>query len=255
MLRFGTSRPRLTELAQNFASPQPAEVTVFAQMMGEADRASLEFRFPTPPSPYSRLDGCYAGYELVATVTPPGLTGPVTIKRYVNSESCWVGSNPQFTIAGVDSCSFGPPPYDDTGFNVSTNPSKNPKGQVFNLDAVGFYPFEGVNNPPYRHRVNFETYTVGPDGIKISQTIKFYVRLSCQTNSKGVGVFSQDVSGDNILGTGVTPLTWNLQPKLCTPETVLRWDRPDASVRPNDVRLQVIENTGQSVHRILCIEV
>jgi hypothetical protein len=34
----------MTELAQNFASPQPAEVTVFAQMMGEADRASLEFR-------------------------------------------------------------------------------------------------------------------------------------------------------------------------------------------------------------------
>ena len=44
-------------------------------------------------------------------------------------------------------------------------------------------------------------------------------------------------------------------PKLCTPETVLRWERPTASVRPNDVRLQVIENTGQSVHRILCTEV
>jgi len=29
----------------------------------------------------------------------------------------------------------------------------------------------------------------------------------------------------------------------------------DASVRPNDVRLQVIETTGQSVHRILCTEV
>jgi hypothetical protein len=29
----------------------------------------------------------------------------------------------------------------------------------------------------------------------------------------------------------------------------------DASVRPNDICLQVIENAGQSVHRILCTEV
>jgi hypothetical protein len=44
-------------------------------------------------------------------------------------------------------------------------------------------------------------------------------------------------------------------PKLCTPETVLEMGAADAPVRPNDVRLQVIENTGQSVHRILCTEV
>lgn len=95
---------------------------------------------------------------------------------------------------------------------MSTDPSKDSTGagQVFNLDAVGFYE-KGpvVYNPPYRHRVNFETYAVGPDGIKISKTINFYVRLSCQTNSNGVGFFSQDVSGDNILGTGTTPLSWN----------------------------------------------
>jgi hypothetical protein len=34
----------MTELAQNFTSPQPTEVKVFAQMMGGADRASIEFR-------------------------------------------------------------------------------------------------------------------------------------------------------------------------------------------------------------------
>jgi hypothetical protein len=188
-------------------------VQTFFHDFGETLLGMQSGGFPHPPPPYTgAANGCYAGYELVATVAPPSITGPVTIMRTVNSESCWVGSNPQFSIAGIDNCDLGSPPYDDTGKNISTNPSKDPNGQVFNLDAVGFYDVGPVAyNPPYRHRVNFETYAVGPDGIKISKTINFYVRVSCQSNSKGVGFFSQDVSGDNILGTGVTPLTWNLQ--------------------------------------------
>jgi hypothetical protein len=98
----------------------------------------------------------------------------------------------------------------DTGDFVSTNPSEE-NGQVFNLDHPGYWPFYGVNNPPYRQRVNFETYVVGPDGSQISSKINFYVRLSCQNNPNGVAFFSQDVAGDNILGTGTTPTTPDLK--------------------------------------------
>ena len=156
-------------------------------------------------------NGCYAGYELVATVTPSSFTGPVTIKRYVNSEACWIGSSPQFNDPSLDSCNHLFPPIDDTGNWFSTNPSKDPNGQVFNLDHPGYYPFTGANNSPYRQRVNFETYVVDPDGDQISTKINFYTRLSCQNNSNGVAFFSLDVPGDNILGTGTTPTTWNLQ--------------------------------------------
>ena len=186
----------------------------FLDNFGETLLGMQSGGFPLPPPPYNdaSANGCYAGYELVATVTPPDFTGPVTIRRNVDSESCWIGSNPQFPNTPTNPCGWGSPPYDDTGENVSTDPSKDPtgQGQVFNLDAVGFYKKgQVVYSPPYRHRVNFETYAVGPDGIKISRTINFYVRLSCQTNPSGVGFFSQDVSGDNRLGTGTTPLSWN----------------------------------------------
>jgi len=186
-------------------------VQTFLHNFGETLLGMQSGGFPEPPPPDNgALNGCYAGYELVATVTPSDFTGPVTIRRNVNSESCWVGSNPQFPDTPTNPCGFGSPPYDDTGDSISTDPS-TATGQVFNLDAVGYYGSHVVYNPPYRHRVNFETYAVGPDGIKISKTINFYVRLSCQTNSDGVGFFSQDVPGDNILGTGTTPLSLNLQ--------------------------------------------
>jgi hypothetical protein len=148
-----------------------------------------------PPNP-----GCIAGYELVGTVTPKTSTGPVTIKRSILSHGCYLGSQPITT-----GCSTG----DDTGNLITTDPSADSKGQVFNLDAAGYYfmPTPIPSNVPLRDRVNFETFAVGPDGTPISRKIKFYVRLSCQSNPSGTPYFNQDISGDNLLGTGTTPIT------------------------------------------------
>jgi len=60
------------------------------------------------------------------------------------------------------------------------------------------------------YRINFYTYAALPDGTQISPNYYFYVRLSCTRNTFGYQ-FVNDVPGDNQIGSGTTPLTWNLQ--------------------------------------------
>ena len=154
---------------------------------------------------------CVAGNELAATVTPRTFPGPVTIKRFVKSQSCY--SDQTQYDCGV---SIG----DDTGGLLTTNPQLqtaggNANGQVFNLDLPGFSgSYVTFSSVPLRDRVNFEAYAVGPDNnTQISRKIKYYVRLSCVSNSQGVPYFSTvpNISNDNQIGFGVTPTTWNLK--------------------------------------------
>jgi hypothetical protein len=54
---------------------------------------------------------------------------------------------------------------------------------------------------------------VGTDGTsQISRKIRYYVRLSCISNSQGVPYFSTvpNISNDNQIGFGTTPTTWDL---------------------------------------------
>lgn len=144
-------------------------------------------------------NACVAGNELVGVVTPSTSTGPATIKRFVVSVACYVGSQ---QVQG-SKCVTG----DDTGGMITTNPS-DAGGDIFNLDLPGVY------NPtatPARLRVNFIAYAVGPDGVTpISPTISYFARISCLSN--GIAAFSYDANpGDNQIGLGTTSLTWNLQ--------------------------------------------
>jgi hypothetical protein len=64
----------------------------------------------------------------------------------------------------------------------------------------------------YRYRTNFSAYATLPDGSVASPSFGyfFYVRFSCQLTGPGY-VFVNDVPGDNQIGLGSTPTTWNLQ--------------------------------------------
>ena len=128
------------------------------------------------------------------------------MKRIIDSEVCYEGTVP-------NNC--GNPPRDDTGVQITTNPQAgNANGQVYNVDAPGFYgPGTTFSSTPLRLRVNFEAYAVGPDGkIPISPKIYYYVRISCISNSKGTALFSYDAGGtDNQINSGTTPTTWNLK--------------------------------------------
>jgi hypothetical protein len=147
-------------------------------------------------------NGCIGGNELVGVVQPSTSTGPVTIERTLASEGCYLGS-------AVIECAQGP--GDDTGDLITTNPQDfGASGQVYNLDTPGVLNLETTT--PTRVRYNFTAYAVGPDGsTQISNSLSYYVRLSCMNNSSGVAGFSTDVSADNQIGLGTTKTTWNLQ--------------------------------------------
>jgi hypothetical protein len=66
----------------------------------------------------------------------------------------------------------------------------------------------------YRYRTNFSAYATLPDGSLASASpgFFFYVRFSCQFTGPGyVFVNDPNVPGDNQIGSGSTPTTWNLQ--------------------------------------------
>jgi hypothetical protein len=153
-------------------------------------------------------NACVAGSELDAKVEPSTASGPITIKRFINSEGCWLGSN-------LTSCQH--PLGDDTGDWFTTDPQQNTpggnaNGHVYNLDGG-----PGVIDPPsanpVRVRFNFVAYAVAPDGTKISPELNYYVRLSCQNNSSGVAEFvtEPDITGDNQIGLGTTKTTFDLK--------------------------------------------
>ena len=143
---------------------------------------------------------CVAGNELDGIVTPTTTTGPVTIKRFLISQGCYLGQKTTSCQGAVG---------DDTGNWIAQDPGGN-AGTVYNLDAPGIY-FNGTTATPVRIRYNFQAYAVGPDGVTpISAPLSYFVRLSC-TNT-GVAQLSYDASStDNQIGLGTTPITWNLK--------------------------------------------
>ena len=63
----------------------------------------------------------------------------------------------------------------------------------------------------YRFRPNFSEYGTA-DGVTVSAApVNYYVRLSCKFDSSGNPSLDTTVSGDNQIGIGTTPTTWNLQ--------------------------------------------
>lgn len=150
------------------------------------------------------VPGCFGAFEAVGTITPSSYPGTVILRRQFLSDAGYTNS----TRTGGSTT-----PRDDTTDpkGRDDNPqSTSPPGKVYDLDAPG----TGTSAPPgsniYRYRANFYEYAALPDGTIISSSYNFYVRVSCTKTSSGYQ-FVNDVSGDNQIGSGTTPLTWNLQ--------------------------------------------
>jgi len=150
------------------------------------------------------VPGCFGALEAVGTITPSTYTGTVILHRRHVSDAAYTNS----TNTG-----YSTSPSDDTTDPAGRDDdpqSGGSAGKVYDLDAPG----TGSTAPPgsniYRYRGNFYEYAALPDGTIVSSSYNFYVRVSCTKTSSGYQ-FVNDVSGDNQIGPGTTPLTWNLQ--------------------------------------------
>jgi hypothetical protein len=93
---------------------------------------------------------------------------------------------------------------------MDSNPqSGGSNGKVYSVDAPGIGPSLADGNT-YRARLNFFAWGELPDVTAVSPNYSFYLRVSCQKTANGF-VFINDVPGDNQIGVGSTPTTWNLQ--------------------------------------------
>jgi hypothetical protein len=152
-----------------------------------------------PSGPYG---GCAIGYETIGYLTPSIYAGNVTLHRYIVSRSIYTNSTNGGNLMPGDDTS--PPEWRDD------NPqSGGSAGKVYDLDDPVVAPLS-VDGNTYRTRINFYAYAELPDGTQISPNYYFFVRLSCTKTAFGYQ-FVSDVTGDNQIGSGTTPLTWNLQ--------------------------------------------
>ena len=146
---------------------------------------------------------CTIGYEGVGAVTPSGYTGTITLVRTKGGKD-YKGSNGQ-TLD--QSFANGTNDTSDPSLEDTDPQSGGSAGKVYDLDAPGRKP---ATSEIWRKRMNFFENAQLPDGTYVATEVPFYVRLSCVWHSGG-NTFATDVTGDNVLNSGTTPTTWNLQ--------------------------------------------
>ena len=147
------------------------------------------------------LDGldCFIGYQATGALNPSDYSGTVTLVR-TKQGSDYDG------VTGTTLLDSYPAGTDDSSeavFEVTTPTN----GVVYDLDAPFQLPSQ---NQIWRKRMNFFENAQLPDGTYVATEVPFYVRFSCKWGSGG-STFSTDVAGDNVLGTGTTKTSWNLQ--------------------------------------------
>jgi hypothetical protein len=144
--------------------------------------------------------GCDLGVETVGNVNPSVYTGQVIIHRTRVARADYKNSTNIGNPGTVDDTSL-------PSFRDDDPQSGGSAGKVYDLDAPGVTP---TDSNTYRERWNFYTYAALPDGTPISPNYYFYARVSCTKTVLGYQLVN-DVPGDNQIGPGTTPLTWNLQ--------------------------------------------
>ena len=150
--------------------------------------------------------------EIKATILPSDWDGPAKLQRERVE-------NRRFNDQTLEIRQVGCP---DTTSDISlmdTNPqSDNSQGKIYDYDAPGI--LLGPTNPvgtKLRRRTNFRQWLTvnqnngtGPADVRLSADINWYERISVILNSGGVNAVLNDVTGDNVLGSGSTNLGWDL---------------------------------------------
>lgn len=157
--------------------------------------------------------------EIVGTILPSNYSEPVILQREVVATNSWDENN---TLAGNAGCNPPQPtPCSDTSLPQyrDDNPqSGNSGGKVYDIDSPG-----SNLNPTApiglirRRRTNFRQWATVSQlqggqtvDVRVSSDIEWFQRISIQKMRSGVQINS-DVPNDNQVGSGTTPLSWNLQ--------------------------------------------
>ena len=184
----------ITQRTSGTVSSDDAALPNYQNLYGTSNLGAI-----FPPGTYG---GCALGYETIGTITPSVYNSSVIIHRWLISRS-----DPVNSASGLIDGPFGDDSFAQYRDDLPQSGGSN--GKVYDTDAPFVAP-GNVDGNTYRYRLNFYTYAALPDGTLISPNYYFYVRLSCTRNSFGYQ-FVNDVPGDNQIGSGSTPLTWNLQ--------------------------------------------
>jgi hypothetical protein len=166
---------------------------------------------------------CAVGVEFTGVVTPSNYTGLVTLRRnFVNTNppgELYQNQTQYFTAYFTPTEGHGPG-QDDTSDPplIDNDPqSANSNGHVYDIDAPGIGLPQTMDNPNdiFRYRANFLEYAVLGDRtstLQVGSSFPWWARASCAMNQQsGEPQLSQDVANDNQVGTGTTPITWNLK--------------------------------------------
>ncbi len=152
------------------------------------------------------------GMEIIGTVAPSNFAETVILYRSIDDAYLYVGS----TLGGCKSttipqCSISPDDTNGGAIRDDDPQSGGSCGKVYDLDASGIAskPANSVGNI-LRRRTNFHQWSTVDDGMRVSTDYIWYAWVSILKTATG-DVLSATVINNNVAGSGVTNLTWDLQ--------------------------------------------
>ena len=144
--------------------------------------------------------------EFVGTVAPSNFQERVMLDRARVATNVYYGPN-NVLETGNSGGAQG-----DTSPAVLRDDDPRPNGKVYDYDAPGIptLPPSAVVGTTRRQRINLNEFAMY-NGKKASADLPWFSRMSI-VRTTGRDAIINDVPGDNVAGSGTTPLTWNLQP-------------------------------------------
>lgn len=155
--------------------------------------------------------------EIVGTVSPNNYSGDIVLQREVVESRSYQGMTFLNSLGCIPSV---PTPCSDTSFASFLDATVSSQGHIFDLDNPGFDLVGATTvGTIRRRRTNFRQWaTVSQNDagttkdVRVSEDITWFQRLSVKYVGLPATQLSYDVSNDNEIGSGTTPLTWNLMP-------------------------------------------
>ena|SRR5687768_110523 len=144
--------------------------------------------------------------EIVGTVAPSNFEEKIMLNRDRVEVRVYFGANN--TLEPTNS--GGAQPDNSDAMLRDDDPRTN--GKIYDYDAPGFpaLPSTITVGTTRRMRINLKEFAMY-NGKKASDDFPWFSRMSI-VKTTGQDAINTDVPGDNVAGTGTTPLTWNLQP-------------------------------------------
>jgi hypothetical protein len=197
-------------------------VTLSLQITGTVptdNSAALQFLYSTASSTLGSITyyftsngttryACAEAYQITGTVSPSDYAGQISLRRNVTYVAFNGDGTNQFASSSGDDTS-------NPALLDSLPQSGGSAGKVYDLDApAANVDVADSTGTIVRLRSNFQEYAVigsNTSTAVVSQSnLAFYARESCVMPANGIPTFSNSISGDNQVGSGSTPLTWDL---------------------------------------------